>query len=198
MSDGDNRNPLMTDNSLATDANEVPAGLPSVSPDLIEQECGDEIDNPAATRGYNMIPMVGLGGSAGGIHALQAFFTAMPAHTGLVFVVVLHLSPEHDSILAEVLGRSTAMPVVQAANGVKVEANHVYVIPPGKYLLALDGELRLEDLAAEKGSRVAVDLFFRSLADTHGAHASAIVLSGGDGDGAIGIKRIKERGGLSP
>src|SRR5688572_10339990 len=89
------------------------------------------------------------------------------------------------------------MSVVQANDGDKVCANCVYVIPPAKYLVAMDGTLRLSDLDQEHGRRVAVDLFFRSLADTHGAHAAAIVLSGADGDGAIGIKRIKERGGLT-
>src|SRR5205085_4918547 len=83
-------------------------------------------------------------------------------------------------------------------DGVKTEANCTYVIPPGKQLTAVNGRLHLGDLdRSEKGSRVAVDLFFRSLADTHGPHAAAIVLSGADSDGAIGIKRIKERGGLT-
>ncbi|MFO0890687.1 MAG: CheR family methyltransferase [Isosphaeraceae bacterium] len=89
------------------------------------------------------------------------------------------------------------MPVVQASDGQKVEPDHVYVIPPGKHLTTVHGHLRLDDLPSDKGKRVAVDLFFRSLADTHGPHAAAVVLSGADADGAIGIKRIKERGGLT-
>ena len=95
------------------------------------------------------------------------------------------------------LQRWTAMPVVQASDGQKVEPNHVYVIPPGKHLTAVNGHLRLTDLEHEHGRRVAVDLFFRSLADTPRPHAAAVVLSGADGDGALGIKRIKERGGLT-
>ncbi|HEV7405003.1 MAG TPA: chemotaxis protein CheB, partial [Chthoniobacteraceae bacterium] len=169
------------------------AGLPKVSPDAAERD----LDNIVPSRGYEMPPMIGLGGSAGGIAALQRFFSKMPADSGLTFVVILHLSPEHESTLAELLQRCTAMPVVQAQGNEKAEANCVYVIPPGKHLSAVDGHLRLSDLEPKHGKRVAVDLFFRTLADTHGPHAAAIVLSGADSDGAIGIKRIKERGGLT-
>lgn len=171
-------------------------GLPPLAPDFIEQDA-ETLDNVVPTRGYDMIPMVGLGGSAGSIQALQTFFKKMPADSGMVFVVILHLAPDMESTLAELLSRTTAMKVVQAEDGQKVEANHVYVIPPGKLLVTMDGHLRLTQLSVERGRRVAVDLFFRSLADTHGPHAAAIVLSGADGDGALGIKRIKERGGLT-
>ena len=141
--------------------------------------------------------MVGLGGSAGGIAALQGFFASAPADSGMAFVVVMHLAADRESALAQILQRSTSMPVEQVKRHVKVKANHVYVIPPGKTLKAANGYLACADLSAERGRRVAVDLFFRTLADTHGPHAAAIVLSGADGDGAIGIKRIKERGGLT-
>jgi two-component system, chemotaxis family, CheB/CheR fusion protein len=144
-----------------------------------------------------MQPMVGLGGSAGSIGALQRFFEKMPTDSGLAFVVILHLSAEHESILPELLSRCTPMQVQAVRDEMSVKANTVYVIPPGKHLSAVNGHLRLSDIAPEKGSRVAVDYFFRSLADTHGPHAAAAVLSGADGDGAIGIKRIKERGGLT-
>jgi two-component system CheB/CheR fusion protein len=175
----------------------APDGLPTVTPDFFEQDHADEIDNSVPTRGYQMMPMVGLGGSAGSIMALQEFFKAMPADSGMAFVVILHLSPEHESAMPALLQRHTPMQVVQAEDGIKVESNCVYVIPPGKHLISVDGHLQLTDLERERGKRVAVDLFFRSLADTHGPHAAAIVLSGADGDGALGIKRIKERGGLT-
>ena len=175
----------------------VQDGLPAVTPDFFEEEHANEIDNIVPTRGYQMMPMVGLGGSAGSIVALQKFFEAMPADSGMVFVVILHLSPEHESSMPALLQRHTPMRVVQAEDGMKVEANLVYVIPPGKHLTSVDGHLQLTDLEPEKGKRIAVDLFFRSLADTHGPHAAAIVLSGANGDGALGIKRIKERGGLT-
>jgi two-component system CheB/CheR fusion protein len=110
---------------------------------------------------------------------------------------VLHLAADRESRLAELLQTATSMPVQQVNESAKVEPNHVYVIPPGKSLASADGFLHLTDLPSEPGKRVAVDLFFRTLADTHGPQATAIVLSGADGDGAIGIKRIKERGGLT-
>jgi len=172
-------------------------GLPQVTPDLVEQDYPDEIDNIVPTRGYTLLPMVGLGGSAGSMAALQSFLSTIPADTGMAFAVVVHLSPEHSSILPEILGRFTRMEVFAAQNGQPVKANCVYVIPPGKHLATVDGHLRLTDIVATKGVRVAVDLFFRSLADSHGPHAAAIVLSGADGDGALGIKRVKERGGLT-
>ncbi|MBL9092066.1 MAG: PAS domain S-box protein [Planctomycetaceae bacterium] len=172
-------------------------GNPPLAPDFIEQDYADEIDNAVPTRGYQMTPMVGLGGSAGSISALQDFFRAMPPDTGSIFAVVLHLSPTHASTLPELLQAVTKMTVAQAEDGQRVEKNHVYVIPPGKYLATVNGHLKLTELEGERGKRVAIDFFFRSLADTHSPHAVAIVLSGADGDGAIGIKRIKERGGLT-
>ncbi len=173
-------------------------GLPALTPDAIEQEKGEGIDNVVPTEGFTKLPVVGLGGSAGGLAALQAFFGAMSPDCGMAFVVIMHLSPEHESILAEVLQRTTTMPVQQVQGRVKVEANCVYVIPPAKHLSMADGHLHLSDLARTRpGKHVAVDLFFRTLADTNGAHCAAVVFSGADGDGAIGIKRIKERGGLT-
>ena len=122
----------------------------------------------------------------------------MPVDSGMAFVVVMHLAPEHESTLPELLQRCTAMPVCQAEDQQAVEPNKVYVIPPGKTLGTLDGHLTLSDpKPLARGRHVAVDLFFRTLADTQGPHAAAIVLSGANGDGAIGMKRIKERGGLT-
>jgi chemotaxis methyl-accepting protein methylase/GAF domain-containing protein len=171
-------------------------GLPIVSPDEEEEDEGC-LDNIVPTRGYDMLPVVALGGSAGSITALKEFFDNTPATTGLAYVVVLHLAPGHESTLPALLQRHSAMPVRAAGDEEKIEANTVYVIPPGKHLTATDGHLRLTDLQQDRGRRVAVDLFFRSLADTHGPHAMAVVLSGADGDGAIGLRRIKERGGLT-
>ena len=169
-----------------------------LAPDHAEQDMAAKVDNEVMpTRGYSLVPMVGLGGSAGAVPALQTFFQAMPGDSGLAFVVVMHLSPEHESALAEVVQSWTAMRVEQVVNTVKVRPNRVYVIPPGKQIAAADGHLELADLPSDRGRRVAVDLFFRTLADTHGPHGAAIVLSGADGDGAIGLKRVKERGGLT-
>ncbi len=162
-----------------------------------EEEHAEEIDNAVPTPGYGMLPLVGLGGSAGSIGAIQEFFKSMPADSGMAFVVILHLSPDHVSTLPEMFQRSTTMRVVAATDGTAVEANCVYVIPAGKHLSSTDSHLRLTEAAHPNGKRVAVDLFFRTLADTHGPRSVAIVLSGANGDGAIGVKRIKERGGLT-
>ena len=173
------------------------AGLPALAPDHSEQDLAGEMDDVIPFQGFQKTPVVGLGGSAGSLDPLRTFFSRMPADCGMAFVVVLHLSPDYESNLASLLGHITAMPVMQVTGAVKVETNHVYVIPPGKQISLVDGALQLFDLHHERGRRVTVDLFFRTLADTHGPHSAAVVLSGADGDGASGIKRIKERGGLT-
>jgi two-component system CheB/CheR fusion protein len=123
-----------------------------------EQDLADQIDDIVPSYGYQKVPVVGLGGSAGSIEALQAFFTAMPPQSGLAFVVVIHLSPDHDSILTELLQRCTRMRVVKVAGTLTVEADTVYVIPPGKVLQSERGELRPHDLpqgrAARRGRRL--------------------------------------------
>ncbi len=171
--------------------------LPEVDPDAMEEVNADEIDNIVPTFGYHRMPVVALGGSAGSIQALKSFLQSLPPRTGMVYVVIVHLSPEHESTLPSLLQAVTPMPVSAAQDGEKMHADHVYVIPRGKHLTVINGHLKLNALEFERGRRVAVDLFFRSLADTHGPHATAIVLSGADGDGAVGIKRVKERGGLT-
>ncbi len=167
------------------------------STDSERADLEDEVDDGAPGRGYHTLPVVGLGGSAGALGSMQRFFENVDAHSGAAYVVILHLSPDHESLAAEILQRSTPLPVMQVTVPVKVEADHVYVIPPGKNLSMADGKLCLAEIQQARGRRVTVDLFFRTLADTHGPKATAIVLSGADGDGANGIKRIKERGGLT-
>jgi two-component system CheB/CheR fusion protein len=167
------------------------------SPDQAEQNAADDTDNVVPTQGYQRLPLVGIGGSAGSIAALRAFFQAIPESSGMAFVVVIHLAADHESVLTQLLQQVTRMRVLQVQADQRVEPDTVYVIPPGKALSAADDELRVTDLPRGRGRHVAVDLFFRTLADCYGPHATAIVLSGMDGDGAIGIKRIKERGGLT-
>nr|WP_145547003.1 PAS domain S-box protein [Variovorax boronicumulans] len=168
-----------------------------IDPDLPEQEKADPQDDAIPTHGYHMLPVVGIGGSAGSIGALHQLLQHTPAASGLAFVVILHLSPDHESELARMLQKSTTMPVVQVQETVRMQADTVYVIPPRKAMRTVDNKLQLLDLPAERQRHVVVDTFFRALAESHGPHATAVVLSGGDGDGAIGIKRIKERGGLT-
>ena len=166
------------------------------SPDSAEERVADLDTSAIPDRGYSLQPIVGLGGSAGAIPALVSFLQATRP-CGLAYVVILHLAPEHESTLAELLQRHTTMPVHQVHQTVVVCPDTVYVIPPRHALQMVDGTLELLPMPMDRPGRVAVDLFFRTLADTHGPHATAIVLSGLDSDGAIGIKRIKERGGLT-
>ncbi len=141
--------------------------------------------------------LVALGASAGGIHALQSFFQNIPPDSGMAFVVIMHLSPTHESNLAQVIQASSAIPVNQVVGSTNVEPNHIYVISPAKHLVLEDNVIELVDPQQTVGRRLAVDLFFRTLAATYGSRAVAVVLSGSDSDGAIGIKHIKEQGGIT-
>jgi len=141
------------------------------------------------------LTIVGIGASAGGLTPLRTFFASIPADTGMTFVVVIHLSPDYESSLAELLQGYTAMPVTQVQVKVALAPNHVYVIPPGKHLRMRDGYLILVDPEKSLGQRLQIDTFFRSLAEEHGDGA-AIILSGSGSDGAVGMRSIKEQGGL--
>jgi two-component system, chemotaxis family, CheB/CheR fusion protein len=141
--------------------------------------------------------VVGIGASAGGTQALTRFFQSMPPDSGMGFVVVMHLSPSHASHLSDILGRVTTMPVSEVTEAVAIEANHVYVIPPGRMLWMDDGHLHLRDEQRLAGRNVAIDSFFRVLAQVHRQRAIAVVLSGTGTDGAVGLKRIKELGGVT-
>ncbi len=117
------------------------------------------------------IGVVGLGASAGGIAVLQQFFEDMAADSGLAFVVVMHLSPEHESNLPAILQQKTAMPVMQVHDTEKVRPNHVYVIPPNNQLTLDDSTLHLVEPQQAPGRRVTIDLFFRTLAQAYGQRA---------------------------
>lgn len=140
--------------------------------------------------------VVGLGSSAGGLEALKRFFLAMPRDSGAAFVVVPHLDPHHESLMVDLLSRCTEMPVVQVEDGAEVAADHVYIIPPNKYLRLGNGKLELSPPTARRGMRMAIDTFFRSLAQQVRKRAIGVVLSGTGTDGTLGIKAIKEHGGL--
>ncbi|MGT2477285.1 CheR family methyltransferase [Paraburkholderia terrae] len=142
-------------------------------------------------------PVVGIGASAGGIQALLHFFEQMPRNADMAFVIVLHLSPKHESRLDEVIQRVTAMPVSQVLEQTRIEKNHVYLISPSNELSMADGYLRVQQSDRQRGGPVAIDHFFRSLADVHGSRAMTIILSGTGSDGTVGIGRIKERGGIT-
>ncbi len=162
------------------------------SDDAQDQAPADQTQDQAGLG----FPVVGMGASAGGLAAFQDFFKALGADPGMAFVLIQHLAPDHVSLMAESLARFTPLTVVQAQDGMTVKANHVYVIPPNAFLRISDRVLRLQAPDQPRGLRLPIDHFFRSLAEDQGDTAAAIVLSGTASDGTLGIKAIKENGGL--
>jgi two-component system CheB/CheR fusion protein len=147
--------------------------------------------------GKEKFPIVGVGASAGGIPAMEGFFRGLPGEAGMAFVIVTHLSPERESLLHEVVGRYTDMPVAVADDDMPVEAGSVYVMPHNAVLTLEKGRLRMRRPNALNRERKPIDIFFSSLAADQGEYAVGVILSGGDGDGTLGAKAIKERGGLT-
>jgi two-component system CheB/CheR fusion protein len=143
------------------------------------------------------LPIVGIGASAGGVEALEQFFRAVPTDNGMAFVVVTHLPPNYESMLAEILGRATRMPVFHARDGEVVQPQQVYVLPPGAILTIRSGRLQLRRTGIADRVRAPIDVFFTSLAEDQAERAIGIVLSGGGSDGTLGLKAIKEKGGLT-
>ncbi|MDR5763084.1 MULTISPECIES: chemotaxis protein CheB [unclassified Caballeronia] len=141
--------------------------------------------------------VVGVGASAGGVQALLRLFESAPPSPDVAFVVVLHLSPDHASHAHDVIQSVASLRVQQVHGPVPLEKNHVYVIPPGKHLAMVDGYLRLSDPEPPRLPPTSIDVFFRSLADAHGARAVAVVLSGAGTDGSVGIARVREQGGIT-
>ena len=142
-------------------------------------------------------PIVGIGCSAGGLDALEKFFTHVPPESGLAFVVVQHLAPDHPSALPDILRRFTSMTVVEVSDGLAVQANHVYIIPPNRDLSLLHGTFRLLELAAPHGLNLPIDFFLRSLAEDQQEKAIGVILSGMGSDGTYGLRAIKEKAGLT-
>ncbi len=149
----------------------------------------------AAASGLHF-PVVGLGASAGGLAALSKLLESLPASPGMAFVVILHLSPAHESSAAEILQKVTRMTVTKVASAARIERDHVYVIPPSRGLSMVDGHLSLTELERDRGRHIVIDLFFRTLAQAHRERAVAVVLSGSGADGSVGIGEIKEQGGI--
>ena len=161
--------------------------------------------NPSATKTMPnketqkiAFPVVGIGASAGGLEAFSELLRHLPVDTGMAFVCIQHLSPSHESLLASILAKSTRMQVLEITNGMPVEANHVYVIPPNACLTISGGVLKLMP-RPETPSEVnlPIDVFLRSLAQEMGSRAIGVVLSGTASDGSAGIKAIKEEGGIT-
>ena len=139
---------------------------------------------------------VAVGASAGGLEAIESFFSHMPPDSGLGFIVIQHLSPDYKSLMVELLSKKTAMLVHRAEDGMTVEPNHVYLIPPKKNLTIFHGKLLLSDQDHSKGIKLPIDVFLRSLAEDQGEKAVAIILSGTGSDGTRGVRVIKEYGGM--
>ncbi len=139
--------------------------------------------------------IVGIGASAGGVQALKEFFENVSSESGMAYVVILHLSPDYDSQLATILQSVAAVPVTQVTKKVLVKPNHIYVVPPNQSLKMLAGHIVVEPIHTVEERRAPVDIFFRTLADSHQARAVAVVLSGTGANGSMGMKRVKECGG---
>lgn len=141
-------------------------------------------------------PVVGVGASAGGLDAFKRLLAALPPETGMAFVLIQHLDPKHASFMADLLTSRTRMPVSQAVDGVVIEANHVYLIPPAVFLAVSGGTLYLVEPAERHGARMPFDFFLHSLAEDSGEQAICVVLSGTGTDGSEGVKSIKDNGGF--
>ena len=153
----------------------------------------------AATEepGHGPVLTIAIGALAGGLEAFTELLSNLPSRAGAAYVLVQHLAPTHESMLAELLGRVTPFPVEQATNGVKIEADHAYVIPPDTVMILTDGHLELAPREKSPHLALPIDAFFRSLAEARGSASIAVVLSGSGSDGAAGLKEIKAVGGIT-
>ncbi|MGZ8244368.1 chemotaxis protein CheB [Methylomagnum sp.] len=163
-------------NQSASDPDETPPSAPEPSPPTM---------------------IVGVGASAGGFEAYKELLEALPVPNGLAFVLIQHLEPSHASMLAPLLGRCTLMPVVEATDGVALEADHVYVTPPNANLVLLNGVLTVQAVGDASPRHKTIDFFLRSLASDQGGRAVGVLLSGTGSDGVLGLKAIKAEGGIT-
>ena len=156
------------------------------------------VESSQAPSSMPSFPIVGVGASAGGLAAFEKFLSGIPegVDPGMAFVLVQHLAPTHKSILAEILGRSTSLTVVEVEDGMAVQPNYVYVIPPGHDMALLNGTLQLLEPTEPRGHQLPIDFFFRSLAQDQHQRAIGVVLSGTGSDGTLGIRAIKGEGGM--
>jgi two-component system, chemotaxis family, CheB/CheR fusion protein len=156
-----------------------------------------KIGDAAASADTRPVSTVGVGASAGGLEAFEQLLAALPSDSGMAFVLVQHLAPKHASILSELLRKSTRMPVVEVSEGMKVEANHVYVIPPNADMSIIGGTLHLSPFTLDRAHRMPIDSFLRSLAEDQQSRAIGVILSGTASDGTLGLQAIKALGGVT-
>jgi two-component system CheB/CheR fusion protein len=156
----------------------------------------DGPDSASKIKSENLFPVVGIGASAGGLDAFKRLLKAIPQHSGMAYILVQHLDPAHDSILAELLQKVTRIPVKEITDNVFVQPDNVYIIPSNKLLTANDGVLQLSSRLPHQ-KYLPIDVFFHSLAEVHQSHAIGVVLSGTQCDGTLGLKAIKDHGGIT-
>jgi two-component system CheB/CheR fusion protein len=163
----------------------------------VASEVTFDFNFPQSAKIDSPFPIVGIAASAGGLEAFRELIGHLPTDTGMAFVLIQHLSPDHESLLCEILGRVTKMPVRQVQEGMVIEPNEVYVIPPNTQMTLAQGILHLAPREKIYGRYLPADAFFMSLAADRGNKAIAVVLSGADGDGSLGLKAIKVGGGVT-
>ena len=151
---------------------------------------------PLKSKSADIFPIVGIGASAGGLEAFGSFFSKMPVDSGMAFVLVQHLDPSHVSNMVDLLKRYTQMPVIEARDGLKIEVNHVYMIPPNYNMTVIDRTLNLVELVERPGISHGIDLFFRSLAADLKDRSICVILSGTGSDGSLGAKVVKAELGM--
>lgn len=152
---------------------------------------------PPSPSPNDTFPIIGIGASAGGLEALEQFLRSVPADSGMAFVVVQHLDPTHKGLLPELLQRTAVVPVERVTDRLRVQPNHVYVIPSNKDMSLLRGALHLFEPAASRGLRLPIDFLFRSLAEDQRERSAGIILSGMGSDGTLGLRAIKEMAGVT-
>ncbi len=161
-----------------------------------ESSASQENKAPTKPDEESTFPIVGMGASAGGLEAIEKFFSNMPHDSGLSFVIVMHFDPKAKSVMPDILKKYTKMEVFQVEDGMKVEPNRVYIIPPNRDMAILHRTLHLYEPVVSKGIRHPIDFFFRSLADDMKEKAICIILSGTGTEGTLGLKAIKGEGGM--
>jgi len=164
------------------------------APTVVDSE---SLAEPEPEREEDNVFVVAIGASAGGLEAFTDLLTHLPSDTGMAFVLVQHLDPKHESMLTELTSRSTKMPVLEVKDGMGIEPNHVYVIPPNTTMTIHDHQLRLTAREEVRGQHMAVDYFMRALAEAQGNKAIGVILSGAGTDGTLGLAEIQAQGGVT-
>lgn len=153
--------------------------------------------NNTENKNTNQFPIVAIGASAGGLEAMTDLLSNLPAHTGMSFIYIQHLDPDHESMLTQILGRATKMPVQEATEKMRVKPDHLYIIPPNRQMTLENGVLSLTLRPARPQAHMPINHFFSSLAESYQEKAIGVLLSGNAPDGTLGLKAIKSTGGIS-